>query len=114
MEAQEMQGMLDRFEHRLMSEVRQEFANVRQEMAAGFADVRRESAEAHSETRRYFDVVAESLRADIRGVAEGVVGCNQRVDRLEAEMKIEFADVRDLIDVSYRALDQRVSRLENL
>jgi hypothetical protein len=34
-----------------------------------------------AETRRYFDVVAESLRGDIRGVAEGMVLSSERLDR---------------------------------
>lgn len=38
-----------------------------------------------AETRRYFDVVGESLRSDIRGVAEGVALLSQRVDRGFAE-----------------------------
>ena len=34
-----------------------------------------------AETRRHFEVVGESLRSDIRGVAEGVALLSERVDR---------------------------------
>ena len=139
MEAQEIQGMLEQFEKRMMTEIRQEFANVRREMAIGFVDVRRdfrdematgfaemrrENANEHEKTRRYAEALdsdtrrelhefAESLRDDIRAVADGVLGNAERIDRVEAAMKIEFHDVRDLIEVSYNALEGRVRKLEN-
>lgn len=52
-------------------------------------------------TRRHFDVVAESLRGDIRLIAEGHVHLTHRMDRFEAETKGAVA-----------GLDRRVLRLE--
>jgi hypothetical protein len=57
--------------------------------------------EEGQQTRRHFDVVAESLRGDIRLVAEGHAGLQQRVDRLETEVKAADA-----------TLDRRATRLE--
>ena len=52
-------------------------------------------------TRRYFDVIAESLRDDIRLLAEGLVALSQRVDSLAISTKAGFASV-----------EQRLMRLE--
>jgi hypothetical protein len=38
-----------------------------------------------AETRRHFDVVGESLRADIRGLAEGMILSSERSDTRFAE-----------------------------
>jgi len=54
------------------------------------------------QTRRHMDAVAESLRNDLRSAAEGYTAVRQQVSALE---------VRHTRDV--RALDARVSRLEN-
>ena len=53
------------------------------------------------ETRRHFDVVAESLRGDIRLIAEGHVHPTHRMDKFEADTKGAVA-----------GLDRRVLRLE--
>lgn len=60
---------------------------TRQEMHHAIAEAvaplatREEMQLAAAETRRHFDVVAESLRDDIRIVAEGVATLAQRFDR---------------------------------
>jgi hypothetical protein len=53
------------------------------------------------ETRRHFDVVAESLRTDIRLIAEGHGNLSHRMNRLEHETARDIA-----------TLDRRVLRLE--
>lgn len=52
-------------------------------------------------TRRYFDIVAESLRTEIRLIAEGQTGLQQRFEELGTELKTDIA-----------RLDRRVMRLE--
>jgi len=52
-------------------------------------------------TRRHFDVVAESLRSEIRLIAEGHGHLSQRMDASEARTAHEIA-----------SLDRRVTRLE--
>ena len=53
------------------------------------------------ETRRHFDVVAESLRSDIRVIADGHGHLTHRIDTLEGDTKRDSA-----------GLDRRVMRLE--
>lgn len=65
-----------------------------------------------AETRRHFDVVAEGLQSKIEAVAEGVLSCNERIDRLEERMKEEFANTRAMIRFSHHELDRRVQALE--
>ena len=53
-------------------------------MADDFKQIIEETAKkTGEEVKRHFDVVAESLRSDIKAVAEGVDVANQRLDRLE-------------------------------
>lgn len=52
-------------------------------------------------TRRHFDVVAESLRDDIRIVAQGQIALGRRVGDLRLELKQDIT-----------GLDKRVTRLE--
>jgi hypothetical protein len=54
------------------------------------------------QTRRHFDVVAESLRADIRLIAEGQVALTERMDAFESRTERAIAN-----------LDRRVLRLES-
>jgi hypothetical protein len=42
--------------------------------------IRKESAAAHVDTRRYFDVVSEATRQEIRTVAESVALVNEKLD----------------------------------
>ena len=65
-----------------------------------------------AETRRHFDVVAERLSSKIDVVADGVITCNQRIDRLDGSMKEEFAEVRSMIKFSHHDLDRRLRMLE--
>jgi hypothetical protein len=86
----------------LRAELRSEVGGLRAEMRAG-----------DEMTRRHFDVVAESLRSDIRAVAEGVASSTEltlrlhhglraemdgRFRSLEAVLRVTFADFRREID----------------
>ena len=53
------------------------------------------------ETCRHFDVVAESLRADIRAIAERHAGLVERLDQFQQEVRRDF-----------RRVDRRLLRLE--
>ena len=59
-----------------------------EEMYAALATMRDEMLERMREegerTRRHFDVVSESLRDDIRILAEGLVAVHQRIDDLRS------------------------------
>ena len=60
-----------------------------------------EMREESERTRRHFDVVAESLRGDIRLIAEGQVDLQRRFEDLGGEVKGDIA-----------LLDRRLMRLE--
>ncbi len=63
--------------------IREEFVAARQEVATEFAAVRQEIREGDAETRTQLMVLIESLRDDIRMIAEGHVELDRRVRRLE-------------------------------
>lgn len=98
---------------------RAEFAAHKEWTRAEFAAVRAEAAEfrvevrdGFAEMRRHFDVVAEDLRGTIQLLAEGLSALNQRMDRFEIRMAEQFAELRDMIRLSYTDLDRRVRVLE--
>jgi len=80
----------------------QAFGGLRQEIG----ELRQELRASALETRRHFDVVAEDLRHDIRGVAEGVSATFERVDRLGSELRTEmdqrFAAAHAVVRVAFR------------
>ena len=66
---------------------------LRREIRAGAAEtgeLRREVRETAGETRRHFDVVAESIRSDVRAVAEGVAANSEAIERLGRELRTEM------------------------
>jgi hypothetical protein len=87
------------------------FGSLRQE----FGSLRQEVRDAAAETRRHFDVVAEHLRHDIRGIAEGVIGLSERVDRLgtglRAEMDEHFAATHAVVRVAFQEVRRDIEDL---
>jgi hypothetical protein len=71
-----------------------------------FGALRQEVRDSAAETRRHFDVVAEYLRHDIRGIAEGVIALSERVARLgsglSAEMNERFAATHAVVRVAFQ------------
>ena len=62
-----------------------------------------------AETRRHFDVVGESLRSEIRAVAEGVALLNQRMERRDQEQ----SGRTDALESRVLGLEMRVASLED-
>jgi glutamate-1-semialdehyde aminotransferase len=112
-------------------ELRQEMsattAELRQEMSATTAELRQEihaSAEetrlqmeqfqsrilarvdaSAAETRRYFGVVAEDLKSDIKAVAEGLGALDEKVERFRGEVREDFGRVdRRLLHLEVRVI----------
>lgn len=85
---------------------------LRQEIRAGTADLRRElrqeMRETAVETRRHFDVVGESIRSDVRAVAEGVAANSEAIERLgtglRAEMDSRFTASHAVVRVALQEL----------
>ena len=86
--------------------LRQEIGELRQELRASAL-----------ETLRRFDVVAEDLRHDIRGVAEGVSATFERVDRLGSELRTEmdqrFAAAHAVVRVAFRDVRLHIADLRS-
>ena len=91
--------------------LREEFGTLRGEFGA----LRQEVRDTASETRRHFDVVAEYLRHDIRGIAEGVIGLSERVDRLgtglRTEMDEPFAATPAVVRVAFQEVRRGIEDL---
>lgn len=71
------------------------------DLKALFETLRQENASAHAETRRCFDTTAESLRGEIRTVAEGVAILEEKLDRhverLDEKIDRGFAETQAMI-----------------
>ena len=65
-----------------------------------------------SEIKRHFGVVAESLRAEIRQVADAVGGVHSELTTFKEEVRQEFGETRAMIRLSYTELDRRLRTLE--
>ncbi len=91
--------------------LRGEFGTLRGEFGA----LRQEMRDTAAETRRHFDVVAESLRHDIRGIAEGVIVLSERVDRLDSglrtEMEERFAATHAVVRVAFQEVRRDIEDL---
>jgi hypothetical protein len=71
------------------------------------------NSEQMEEIKRYFGVVAESLRSDIRQIAEGHATIRQELQRQRDEFRDEFKEMRALLRLSFSQLDQRIQTLES-
>lgn len=65
-------------------------ADLRQEMRAETAGLRQEMRETAEETRRHFYVVGQSIRSDVRAVAEGVAANSEAIERLGTDLRAEM------------------------
>ena len=64
------------------TEIKHEFAAVRADLRSVKTALGQEIREEAIATRRHFDVVAESLRDDIRIIAEGLIALDAKVDTI--------------------------------
>ncbi len=104
----------------LWQEVRTETAELRHELRAETgalraetAELRREMRETAQETRRHFDVVGESIRSDVRAVAEGVAANSEAIERLgtglRAEMDSRFTAYHVVVRVALQELRRDIN-----
>jgi phage host-nuclease inhibitor protein Gam len=98
--------------------LRGEFGTLRGEVGTLRGEVgalRQEVRDTAAETRRHFDVVAEYLRHDIRGIAEGVIVLSERVDRLgtglRTEMNERFAATHAVVRVAFQEVRRDIEGL---
>lgn len=71
------------------------------------------NAEQMDEIKRHFGVVAESLRSDIRQVAEGHATIRHELQEQRGEIRDEFKEMRALMRLSFSQIDQRIRTLES-
>src|SRR5262245_7536650 len=71
------------------------------------------SKEKMEEIKRHFGVVAESLRSDIRQIAEGHAVIRHELQSQREELRGEFNETRALMRLSFSQLDQRILMLES-
>ncbi len=65
------------------------------------------------EIKRHFGVIAESLRSDIRQIAEGHAPIRHELQAHREEIRDEFKEMRALMRISFSQLDQRIRTLES-
>jgi hypothetical protein len=105
----------EQLQHRfdvVAEQLRHRFDGVTEQLTVANAETRDHFDAVAEQLRHRFDVVAEQLEGKIALVAEGVVGNNERIDRLAGDTKAEFAEVRSLIKLSYAELDRRIRALK--
>jgi chromosome segregation ATPase len=95
----------------LRQELRTETGALRTEtgaLRAETAELRLEMTRTAEETRRHFDVVGESIRSDVRAIAEGVAANTEAIERLgtglRAEMDSRFTASHAIVRVALQEL----------
>ena len=83
------------------SEIKQLFEGLQTEIRA--------VADRGEEIKRSLGVVSESLRTDIRTVAEGFILTNERLDRFESRVYEEFGELKAILRLSFAKLDRRLA-----
>lgn len=85
------------------SEIKQQFDGLRTEI--------RSVADQGEQIKRSLGVLSESLRTDIRMVAEGFILTNERLDRFESRVYEEFGELKAMMRLSFADLDRRLQSL---
>jgi len=71
------------------------------------------NAEQLEELKRHLGVVTESLRSDIRQIAEGHAAIQQELHDHREEIRDVFKEMRAILRLSFSQLDQRIRTLES-
>jgi hypothetical protein len=100
---------LDRLGGQLVAELRQEIrdseAGTRRRMEQFEARFIASLESSAAKTRRYFGVVAEDLKSDIKAVAEGLGALDDKVERFRGEVREDFGRVdRRLLHLEVRVI----------
>jgi archaellum component FlaC len=97
-----------------------------QELIAYFDERFRESSrqigELREETVRRFErvdeairhtqIMVEGVRSDIQGVAEGVLGLDERIGTLKSDLTREIKEIRNFVHLSHEEMRDRMRPLE--
>jgi hypothetical protein len=63
--------------------------------------------------KRHMDILAEASERKLDRIFEVLSLLDEKVDRHQSESRMEFAETRSMIKLSYASLDQRLSTLES-
>jgi DNA anti-recombination protein RmuC len=102
---QEIQASGEQIRAELRQEIQASAAETRLQMEQFESRILARVDESAAETRRYFGVVAEDLRSDIKAVAEGLGALDERVERFRGEVREDFGRVdRRLLHLEVRVI----------
>jgi len=111
---------LDRTLGAFRDDVRHEIGTLREEggtlsqdvgsLRGDFGALRQEVRDSAADARRHFDVAAEDIRHDVRGLAEGVIALSARVDRMGTDIRDEMNERFKAAHAVVRVAFQEVRR----
>ena len=90
--------------HELQTEIR----NVRTELQTEIQGVRTDLQTEIQDVKRHSDVIAGSLRGEIRLVAEGVTGLDEKFTLEFKNVREEIGEVKTLLRLSDEDLDRKI------
>lgn len=101
----EMQATSEQVRTELRREIRASAAETRLQMEQFESRILARVDASAAETRRYFGVVAEDLKSDIKAVAEGLGALDEKVERFRGEVREDFGRVdRRLLHLEVRVI----------
>jgi hypothetical protein len=86
------------------SETAEAFERLSHDVGEGLRELRTEI----QDVKRHSDVIAESLRGEIRLVAEGVAGLDEKFASEFRNVREEIGEVKTILRLSYADLDRRI------
>ena len=102
---QEIQASGEQIRTELRQEIRENAAQTRLQMEQFESRILARVDASAAETRRYFGVVAEDLKSDIKAVAEGLGALDEKVERFRGEVREDFGRVdRRLLHLEVRVI----------
>jgi len=102
---QEIQAMGEQVRTELRQEIQASAAETRLQMEQFESRILARVDASAAETRRYFGVVAEDLKSDIKAVAEGLGALDEKVERFRGEVREDFGRVdRRLLHLEVRVI----------
>ena len=94
----------------ILQDLRTEIQEVRTDLHTEIQELRTDLRTEIQDVKRHSDVIAESLRGEIRLVAEGVIGLDEKFTLEFKNVREEIGEVKTLLRISYDDLDRKKSK----
>ena len=94
----------------ILQDLRTEIQEVRTDLHTEIQELRTDVRTEIQDVKRHSDVIAESLRGEIRLVAEGVIGLDEKFTLEFKNVREEIGEVKTLLRISYDDLDRKKSK----